>query len=185
MPTCPNGDSESGSTTPLAPIDRQKFHYSRTRCQICLANHYCQYISTQIHAHDDTSTGTACSSTSYSTRSSTTFCGTSTCVRCSQRSGCSASTTSACLYSRKYTTICSTLSTHRAKPRVVFQSLKRLALDLPSCAVPDVLRTYPDSTGMSSRHRVPAPCLEITLLGGGMWKDCQPFRMPPSGSQVR
>jgi hypothetical protein len=130
--------------------------------------------------------GTACSSTSKSTRSSTTSCGTSTCIKRSKRSGCNASTTSACLYSRKYTARRSTLCAHRAKPRVVFQSLKRLALDLPSRAVTDVLRTCPDSTGMSSRHRSPTLCLEISLLGGGLWKDgCQPFRMPPSGSQVR
>ena len=46
---------------------------------------------TQLRVHNDTRTGTACS-TSCSTLSSTTYCGTSTCAKRAKRSGCGAST---------------------------------------------------------------------------------------------
>ena len=129
---------------------------------------------------NDTGIGTTC------TRSSTTYCGTTTCAKRSKHSGCGASTTSACLYSRRCTTRCSTLYTYRANPCEEVQVEQTItpcrvpvptALDLPGRAVSDILRApYPDSTGNYHHacHRdidPQTPCLEMSLLNGGMWKD--------------
>ena len=125
-----------------AKIPLQSNAMSNLSCQALLFKYY---TFTQVRAQNDTSIGTAC------TRSSATYCGTSTCAKRSKRSGCGASTTSTCLYSRRCTARCFTLYTPIIQTREIFEEVEvkqtitpcrvpvLTALDLPGRAVSDRL----------------------------------------------
>ena len=134
LPTRPNGGSKSGSTTPLAPnwtlwnrnLDEgMVLIYWLVKISITVERDV-KFVSptiivntlppTQLHVHNETSTGTASSPTSCSTLSSTTSCGTSTCAKRSKRFSSGASTAPAYFYSRRCTARCFTLYAYRANP---------------------------------------------------------------------